>query len=345
MGPRSPSSDSRLPEVSILIPVRDGAGYVNRCLTSVLSQTVREIEVVVVDDGSQDRTADLVERWRRRDPRVRLTRQDRSGICAALERGRIECRAPLIARFDIDDVMHRRRIERQVERMARDPELGLVGCQVRYFPRRAVRGGARRYERWLNGRIRHDEIVRDLFVECPIAHPTFLLRADLLADVGGYREVAWPEDYDLVFRLWEAGARFETVDEVLHKWREHPGRLSRTHERYRLERFRECKIHYLRRTLLARGQPVVVWGSGPTGKATARALRRSGAEIRAFVDVDPRKVGQTVHGVPVWSAEQGADARECFGVACVSGMRGREAIREFLRSRGWKEMEEFVAMA
>ena len=103
---------------------------------------------------------------------------------------------------------------------------------MRYVPPAVVLGGALRYERWLNSLATPQAIERDLFVECPLAHPTFFLRADAVATAGGYRDRGWPEDYDLLLRLWRAGGRLGTVPEVLLHWRERAGRLSRTHPSY-----------------------------------------------------------------------------------------------------------------
>ena len=152
--------------------------------------------------------------------------------------------------MDADDVAEPRRLELQLDLLRRDPELVGCGCRVEYFPEGEVRDGARRYERWINSLIRPEDIERDLFVECPLAHPSFFLRSEAVRVVGGYRDPGWPEDYDLVMRLWRAGHRFGSVPEVLLRWRERPDRLSRTDPRYSPEAFRRCKVHYLKRTLL-----------------------------------------------------------------------------------------------
>jgi hypothetical protein len=182
-------------------------------------------------------------------------------------------------------------------------------------------------------------------VECPLAHPTFFLRASAVAAVGGYRECGWPEDYDLLLRLWEAKGRFAKVPETLLAWRESPGRLSRVHGHYSAEAFRRVKVYFLARTLL-RGRPgAVVWGAGPTGKAFARTLREEKVAVLAFVELDRRKIGQDIHGAPVVAP---AGLERFRGALCVSavGQPGaREEIRQSCRSMGWSEGVEFVAVA
>jgi hypothetical protein len=247
--------------------------------------------------------------------------------------------------MDADDGAFASRFQRQMELVQSDRRIGLCGGAIVYFPRELVREGALRYEGWINSLTTHRAMVRDLFVECPIPHPTFLLRADVVRLIGGYRAVGWPEDYDLVFRLWEGGARFAKVPEVILRWREGEDRLSRTHPDYSAEAFRRCKVHFLSRTLLRKGREVVVWGAGPVGKAFARELLAQGGRLRAFVDLDPRKLGQRIHGVRVLTPDQALSLDGAYSVAAVAKSGGREEIRGTLREAGRKEISDFVAVA
>ncbi|HEX9708997.1 MAG TPA: glycosyl transferase family 2, partial [Candidatus Thermoplasmatota archaeon] len=128
-------------------------------------------------------------------------------------------------------------------------------------------------------------------------------------------------------------------------WREGPDRLSRTDPTYGPDAFRRLKVDVLSRTLLRGREGAVVWGAGPTGKAFARALREGGARLRAFVDLDPRKVGQHVYGAPVVAPDGVDDYRSALCVAAVGRPGAREDVREALRTRGWMEMRDFVAVA
>ena len=90
---------------------------------------------------------------------------------------------------------------------------------------------------------------------------------------------------------------------------------------------------------------MVVWGAGPTGKSFARALCGEGAQIRAFVDMDPRKIGQEIHGAPVISPVAVADHSDAFCVATVDQPRARTEIWASLARMGWREGTDFVAVA
>ena len=130
------------PDVSILLPVRDGAAYLPECIDSLRSQTLEDFEVLAVDDGSTDQSADVLSQWAREDPRVAVIRQPRLGIVAALEAGRSRVRGRFLARMDADDVAEVTRLEEQRSLLESNPDLTGCGARVRYFPRETVRARA-----------------------------------------------------------------------------------------------------------------------------------------------------------------------------------------------------------
>lgn len=321
--------------MSVLVPVRDAEEYLDEALRSLSEQTHEDLEVIVVDDGSRDASGDLARDWAARDRRFRVVHQEPRGFVAASQRACAEARGRYVAAMGADDVARPRRLEVQLAALE---EEGLDACggAVAYFP--DPKDGLRRYERWLNSLTTVEAAQRDLFVECPIGHPTLFARADAVT----YRTVDWPEDYDLVLRLWAGGGRFRNVAEPVLDWRDHPARLARTDPRYSLTAFARCKVHYLREYVL-HGRPVVVWGAGPVGKLHARVLMDVGVEVSAFVEVDERKIGKRTYGVPVVSHDDGPRGGVVLGA--VAGEAGRARLRELAREQGRREGDDFVAVA
>ncbi|GMR12267.1 MAG: glycosyltransferase [Gemmatimonadota bacterium] len=334
-----------VPMVSVLLPVRDGEATLPAAIDSIASQTFTDFEVVAVDDGSTDGSAGLLEAWQARDARVRVVRQAPAGIVGALETGRSKARGRYLARMDADDVALPGRFEAQCSLMEANPSWAVCGGHIEYFPPESVRDGARRYQTWLNSLETPNQVERDLFVECPLAHPTFFLRAASVREAGGYIDRGWPEDYDLLMRLWERGGRLGVVARTLLRWREGSDRLSRNDPTYSQDAFRRCKVHYLLQTLARNRGGVVVWGAGPLGKVFAREVRSAGGEVRAFIDLDPRKVGQTIHGATVVGPASIRSFTGAFCVAAVGQKGARAEIRKSLIEAGWRETEDFVAVA
>ena len=222
------------PAVSVLLPVRDAERTLSAALESLLAQTWTQFEIVAVDDGSTDRSSRILAAAAAADPRIRVTTTAPRGLVAALETARAEARAPLLARMDADDIARPDRLALQRRALSEHPDWGICGGHVRIFPAEGMSDGRARYQAWLNGLCDADSVERDLFVECPLAHPTWMMRADAVHAVGGYRDMGWPEDHDLLLRLRGAGWRLGVVPTVVHDWRDSPSRLSRTHPAYSL---------------------------------------------------------------------------------------------------------------
>lgn len=327
--------------VSVLLPVRDAEATLPSALASVARQTLREWECVVVDDGSRDASAAIARRFAEGDPRFRVLARPAEGLVAALEAGRAACEAPIVARMDADDLMHRERLAAQAPALEGDPALAAVGCHVRLFPRRGLLAGIREYESWLNSLRTPEEIARDAFVECPVAHPALAIRRERLS----YRDRGWPEDYDLVLRLLEAGERIGVVPRRLLLWRDGPARLSRTSAAYSLERFAACKAEFLARGFLAGTDEYHLWGFGPTGKLLRTALLAHGKRPARIFELHPRRLGNVIDGAPILPPDALAAAPRLPVIVCIAGLAARAAARADLAARGLAEGREYVCAA
>lgn len=335
----------KAPRVSVLMPVRNAEGTLGECLASLAAQTLDEHEVIAVDDHSTDGSRALLEGAARGDARVRVVENPGRGLVAALNAAATAARATLLARMDADDVSHPDRLRAQAARLDGDPGLMVLGTRVRLFGGARFNQGMRAYVRWLDGLLDHDAIVRDLYVESPLAHPSVMMRASLLARLGGYRDFDGPEDYDLWLRAHAAGARFAKLPDVLLDWRDGPARLSRTDPRYEAGRFRDVKIRALENGPLAHRRRAVVWGAGPVGKGWSRALTARGHQVAAFVEVHPRRLGQHIHGVPVVTVEAAAGLTQALHLAAVGQPGAREEIRRHAARLGLVDGHDLIAVA
>lgn len=329
------------PAISIVLPVHNGADTLPRALDSLIAQSDPDWELLAVDDGSDDETPACLSAYAGRDPRIRRLSPGRVGIVAALQHGCTRSNALLIARMDADDQAHPERFAQQRAYLARHPEMALCGTGA--APGGLVRSGRARYLDWINSLQSPEAIAREIFVECPLPHPTFLMRRAALEAVGGYQDRGWPEDYDLVLRFWQAGHAIGKVAEPLLTWNERPGRLSMRDPRYSPSAFRACKRHYLRATHLAQGRRFFQWGAGEVGKPWLREWGNGPPE--AVVDIRPAKLGKVIHGVPVIPPAQLPPPGAAFIVIAVGTPGAREIIRDQLQRLGHIEGEHFCFLA
>lgn len=329
---------------TVLFPVRNAEATLDRALDSLWRQTWSDFEVMAVDDGSTDRSGEILAAHARRESRLRVL-SGGAGLVAALEAARRLARTPYLARMDADDICHPDRFRRQVGYLDAHPEVAAVGSRIALFPRSGVGAGWRRYETWLNSLLTPEDHRREIFIESPLAHPSVLLRAAALEAVGGYRETGWAEDYDLWLRLDAAGWGLAKLPATLLAWRHSPARHSLTSPKYSHESFLSARAHFLaRHPMLAAGR-LAIWGAGRTGRRLTRKLRRHGVRVVGFYDVDPRKIGREVEGARVrpWTDLAGPGAVPV--VVAVGSAGVRELIRPEVLRRGYREGEDLLFAA
>ena len=319
------------PRVSVVLPVRDAAATVERAARSILDSTLRELELIVINDGSADNSAAIVRQIS--DPRLRLVQQDALGVCAAANRGTAEARAPVIARMDADDFSHPDRLEKQLS-LLHHSGANMVGCRVRIVDAlgRAV-GSMQRYEQWSNSLTEPGRIAAMRFVELPIVNPTLLAKREVF-DLG-FRDGAWPEDYDLCLRALGQGHTAAKVPEVLFDWIDSGDRLTRTDERYSPEAFDRCRRAHLLDGPLAGKTEVDMWGAGQAGKPWLSWLLSKGFTVRHVVEVSPKKIGTKIHDTPVISDTDLPPPDGTPLIIAVGAAGARELIEADLAQKGY----------
>lgn len=333
-----------MPLLSILMPVYDAAATLRAALRSVSVQSFRDWELIAVDDGSRDASLAILERAAAKDPRIRVVPRPHAGHVEALRSAAALALGPLLARMDADDLMHPLRLQLQAERFDSAPRIDLLATRVR--PIGDTAEGMRRYVAWQNGLESHADLVANLFVESPIAHPSVMMRRDAFEGAGGYRDPGWAEDYDLWHRMREAGARFEKLPRALLSWRDGAGRLTRRHPMYAESKFYAAKLHYFKRHALCKS-PVTVWGAGPIGRNWVRDLLAAGIEVSRVIDIDPKKIDRTIADgrAKVVSPDEGLKQRGGLVLGAVGSRGARDLIRQRLLKDQLIEGRDFLFVA
>ena len=206
--------------MSVFIPVYNGEPYLGAAIDSVLRQTLRDLELVIVENGSSDGSLQTARRAAASDDRVRIVEHPRPlGIVGAGNAGVVAATAPLVARQDQDDLSHPRRLERQVAALERDP--GAVAAGTLCDGIDATGRRVRPRDRW--------RLVRRSPLP-PFPHGSLCVRRAAFVRVGGYREGTYRwEDVDLLLRLAREG-RVLVLPEALYRYRYHARSLTATSE-------------------------------------------------------------------------------------------------------------------
>ena len=207
--------------IDVVIPVYNGQRTIESAVASIQAQTLDDLRIIVVDDGSTDDTAHQVGRLAEADRRIVLLRQPNGGIVDALNAGLEACTAPLVARHDADDLAAPDRLRSQAAFLLAHPETNAVSGAVRHIDE--------------NGRVLGSVLrlaspdLADLSLfpqrEPYLMHPFLMMRRDAAVAAGGYRHVFHAEDTDLYWRLQETGG-LANMDEVLGDYRIHAGSVT-----------------------------------------------------------------------------------------------------------------------
>lgn len=226
------------PRVSVLMGVYNAERYLREAVDSLLEQSFVDYEIVAVDDGSTDRSAELLAGYD--DPRLRIVRNEENlGLPRTLNVALAAARGRLIARLDADDLAEPRRLERQVAEMADRPEIDVLGTWTTEIDEHGEEIGSFSYPpsealiRW--GMARTNVVY----------HPTVIMRREILDVVGGYDEVEFAEDYDLFTRILIHGGRIDTLPERLVRYRRTKGQISARHAGKQREQARWIRRRYI----------------------------------------------------------------------------------------------------
>jgi glycosyltransferase involved in cell wall biosynthesis len=208
-----------MPKVSVVMPAYNAAAYLDEAIRSILNQTFRDFEFIIVNDGSWDDTNSILDKYQKLDSRIRVYHQENQGMISALNRGCRLARSQYIARMDADDISFTNRLERQVEYIEKHPHIGILGSWICIEKNGSV---ARSWRPPTSPKI----LKWTLFFGVCVAHPSVLMRRQLIEHLNFYRaEATHAEDVDLWLRA-SSITEFGNVPEVLLKYRVWEGSTS-----------------------------------------------------------------------------------------------------------------------
>ena len=266
------------PEVSVVLPVRNGMPFLPAAVDSLLHQTFRNFELLVIDDGSTDGTADYLRGLA--DHRVRVLSSPSAGLASALNAGLAVARGRFIARHDADDRSAPERLERQVAWLHDRPDVDVLATAASFVNdldepidspwTRTV------HEQW-DAALAPDQIATLMPLTCCIFHATVMARAAILREAGGYDQATVPaEDYDLWLRLLPTH-RFARLPDRLYTVRLHAASSSAVRRAEQTARVIEAKLRYVRRQVPCLPWPVRM--ALPCADRGADLFRRVGPAV------------------------------------------------------------------
>lgn len=195
-------------KVSVVMAVHNGERFLSEAIESILDQTFKDFEFIIIDDGSTDKTPKILEKYSKKDERIRLIAQNNQGLTKSLNRGISKARGKYIARMDADDVSLPERLETQYEFMERNEEVVMCGTLAEEVDENGKKLSGKKAPKLYLDSLPTDphEIRRAILRRNPFVHPSIMARRQALIKTGGYDEsLAYSQDYDLYLRLIQKG--------------------------------------------------------------------------------------------------------------------------------------------
>lgn len=282
--------------VSIIMPVKNTAQYLKACLNSIINQSYLDWELIAVDDFSDDAGWQILTNYGRKEARIKVFKNDHPGIIGALNLGYGKCSGNYITRMDSDDIMPEDKLLHLKTNLVKGGKGTISTGLVEYFSDQPISSGYLQYEQWLNQLTKTETNLEDIYKECPIASPCWMVFRDDFESCGGFKSRKYPEDYDLCFRFYQSGFTIKSCQKVLHLWREHQQRTSRTSANYTMDRFIDLKLDYYLNIETNNQDTIVLWSAGQKSKDLAKRLQQKGKVFR-WVCTNPKKIGNAIYDI------------------------------------------------
>ena len=311
------------------MPYKNTARFLEDCLDSIVEQSYPQWELLAVNDHSTDRSENILQEYASRESRIKLRRNSGHGIIPALRTAYGMSSGDFITRMDSDDVMTPRKLEQLLFGLQSHGAGHVAIGKVKYFSDRGISDGYARYERWINALTERGENYKEIYKECVIPSPCWMVNRGDLDACGGFAPDLYPEDYDLTFRFYEHGLKCIPCSATLHMWRDYDNRTSRTSEHYAQNYFLQIKLHYFLKLDYDSKRPLVIWGAEYKGKTLAKGLIERGVPFLWLCD-NPKKIGKRIYDQSLVHYTQLSDLKNPQSIISVANEIAQEDIRKYL---------------
>jgi glycosyltransferase involved in cell wall biosynthesis len=329
------------PLVSILTPFKNTAVFLEECLSSIQTQTYTNWELLIVDDHSTDHSYAVVESFATADSRIQLLKNNGSGIIDALQWAYKHSKGELVTRMDSDDIMTPNKLEVLVKQLQRFGKKHVAVGGVAYFNANGVGPGYKSYELWLNALTKTGSNYNEIYKECVIPSPCWMLHREDLDACGAFQPRVYPEDYDLTFRFYKYGYTCIPCDSIIHKWRDYSTRTSRTHVHYAQNHFTTLKVQHFLDIDYNPNKTLVIWGAGTKGKLMARLFLEQHVPFKWICD-NPNKIGKSIYGQLMLNFEALAEIKNPQSLITVANKIAQQEIRAYLNQLQLQPFKDYI---
>lgn len=260
--------------VSIIMPYKDCAQFLEETLESILSQTYTNWELIAINDHSIDHGEAIICKYAKKDPRIIPIKNIGKGIIEALNSGHKKSKGHYITRMDADDIMLNHKLLDLKSIIDHSITDTVAIGQVIYFKSNGdqIGNGYLNYQKWINKLAIKRVSFSEIYKECPIPSPSWMMKKVTFEKIGSFNSKIYPEDYELAFRMYKNQLSVVATTSIVHRWRDYETRTSRTNENYKDNRFLALKTNSFIEIDYQLERQLYVLGAGKKGKSIAQLL-------------------------------------------------------------------------
>lgn len=319
-------------KISIIMPVKNAAPFLPETLFSILNQTEQSWELLAVNDNSTDNTQEILTSFAQNDSRINVLTNSGNGIIDALQLGYAKSRGNFITRMDADDIMVKNRLETQKEQLLHAGKNHIALGLVNYFSNAPLGDGYKKYETWLNKLTQNGTNFSDIYKECVVASPCWMVYREDFEACGGFNSNIYPEDYDLAFRFYKHKLKCIPSNKVLHYWRDYPERTSRNDAHYADSSFINIKISHFLAIDYDKSKKLILWGAGKKGKNIAQHLMAKNIAFDWICD-NPKKIGKHIYNQLMLDFKTVTEYSNRQSIITVANPFFQQEIKKFLTAK------------
>ncbi len=328
------------PLVSILTPFKNVSDYLEDCLNSIIKQTYQNWELLIIDDHSTDNSYAIVEKYAKTDSRIKLFKNIDCGIISALQLAYSKSSGNYITRMDSDDIMTENKLNVMVNQLRIHGKKHVALGLVKYFSENGISDGYTKYETWINELTKSGTNYDEIYKECVIASPCWMLHRSDLDTCDAFNPNRYPEDYDLTFRFYEHGFKCIPNNTLLHHWRDYSTRTSRTHKHYAQNYFLDIKLHYFLKLDYDKTRPLTIWGAGFKGKNIVKNLVEKGIQFHWICD-NEKKIGKSIYGIKLQPFEDLQYIKNPQTIVTVANNEAQKEIISYFQKLNMQSVKDY----
>jgi len=322
------------------MPVKNAAQYIAECLNSIVHQSFSNWELIAVNDHSIDHTFKILKEFEANEARIKIFNNEGNGIIEALRLAYKNSKGNYITRMDADDIMLPNKIETLYQNLKKYGLQHIAIGQVSYFSANKLGQGYLNYANWLNRLTENGNNYNELYKECVIPSPSWMLHKSDFDKCGAFNENTYPEDYDLCFRFYQSGLKCIPCNQVIHKWRDYPERTSRNDEHYADNKFIALKCSYFLKLNWNKERPLIIWGAGKKGKAIAKYFADKNIKFMWLCN-NENKIGHIIFNVKLQSIETLSNFVNPQIIIAIANPMEQKHIKKTLLNKKLRSMNDY----